>query len=156
MRPRAAAAPRWISPINVFCTASRFGAAFVNRTVKLFSRNFFKRFVNEALFCSILYWPKRQSCYNKPQGLHLWEGRFMDFLRLLEGLRNPFFNSVFSFLRSLTKTLFMVIAMTIFWCIDKSGYFLLLCELLRQSDQLVSQADLHRSTPGCWIPNLPS
>ena len=51
----------------------------------------------------------------------------MDFLRLLEGLRTPFFNSVFQFFTFFgEETLFMVIAMTVFWCIDKkSGYFLL-------------------------------
>ena len=56
----------------------------------------------------------------------------MDFLRLLEGLRTPFFNSVFQFFTFFgEETLFMVIAMTIFWCIDKkSGYFLLYVSFL--------------------------
>ena len=56
----------------------------------------------------------------------------MDFLRLLEGLRTPFFNSVFQFITFFgEETLFMVIAMTVFWCIDKkSGYFLLYVSFL--------------------------
>lgn len=51
----------------------------------------------------------------------------MDFLRLLEGLRTPFFDSVFQFFTFFgEETLFMVIAMAVFWCIDKkNGYFLL-------------------------------
>ena len=56
----------------------------------------------------------------------------MDFLRLLEGLRTPFLNSVFQFFTFFgEETLFMVIAMTVFWCIDKkSGYFLLYVSFL--------------------------
>jgi undecaprenyl-diphosphatase len=51
----------------------------------------------------------------------------MEFLRLLEGLRTPFFNTVFQFFTLFgEETLFMVIAMTVFWCVDKkNGYFLL-------------------------------
>ncbi|MCE5189032.1 MAG: phosphatase PAP2 family protein [Eubacteriales bacterium] len=51
----------------------------------------------------------------------------MDFLRLLEGLRTPFFDTVFQFFTLFgEETLFMVIAMAVFWCIDKkNGYFLL-------------------------------
>ena len=51
----------------------------------------------------------------------------MEFLRLLEGLRTPFFDSVFQFFTLFgEETLFMVIAMAVFWCINKkSGYFLL-------------------------------
>ena len=56
----------------------------------------------------------------------------MDFLRLLEGLRTPFFNQVFQFFTYFgEETLFMVIAMTFFWCIDKkTGYFLLYVSFL--------------------------
>lgn len=51
----------------------------------------------------------------------------MDFLRLLEGFRTPFFDSVFQFFTFFgEETLFMVIAMTVYWCINKkTGYFLL-------------------------------
>ncbi len=51
----------------------------------------------------------------------------MDFLRLLEGLRTPLFDHVFQFFTFFgEETLFMVVAMTFFWCIDKrTGYFLL-------------------------------
>ena len=56
----------------------------------------------------------------------------MDFLRLLEGLRTPFLSTVFQFFTFFgEETLFMVIAMTVFWCIDKkSGYFLLYVSFL--------------------------
>jgi membrane-associated phospholipid phosphatase len=56
----------------------------------------------------------------------------MEFLRLLEGLRTPFFNAVFQFFTFFgEEMLFMVIAMTVFWCIDKkSGYFLLYVSFL--------------------------
>ena len=51
----------------------------------------------------------------------------MDFLRLLADLRTPLFDSVFQFFTFFgEETLFMVIAMVMFWCIDKkTGYFLL-------------------------------
>ena len=48
----------------------------------------------------------------------------MDFLRLLAGLRTPLFDSVFQFFTFFgEETLFMVIAMVMFWCINKkTGY----------------------------------
>ena len=51
----------------------------------------------------------------------------MEFLRLLADLRTPLFDSVFQFFTFFgEETLFMVIAMIMFWCIDKkTGYFLL-------------------------------
>lgn len=51
----------------------------------------------------------------------------MDFLHLLEGLRTPFGNTVFQFLTTFgEETLFLVVALIIFWCVDKrSGYFLM-------------------------------
>lgn len=51
----------------------------------------------------------------------------MDFLRLLADLRTPLFDSVFQFFTFFgEETLFMVIAMVMFWCISKkTGYFLL-------------------------------
>lgn len=51
----------------------------------------------------------------------------MEFLRLLEGLRTPLFDTVFGAITYLgDETLFMVVAMVFFWCIDKRrGYFLL-------------------------------
>ena len=56
----------------------------------------------------------------------------MDFLRLLEGLRTPFFDQVLQFFTFFgEETLFMVVAMTFFWCIDKkTGYFLLYISFL--------------------------
>jgi undecaprenyl-diphosphatase len=51
----------------------------------------------------------------------------MDFLRLLEGIRTPFFNSAFQFFTMFgEETVFMIVAMTFFWCVNKkTGYFLL-------------------------------
>ena len=51
----------------------------------------------------------------------------MDFLRFLEGLRTPFMDTLMSLITQLGDELFfMVIAITMFWCIDKKrGYYLL-------------------------------
>ncbi len=51
----------------------------------------------------------------------------MSFLYLLEGLRNPFFDAVFSLITLLgEETVFMVVGMIVFWCVDKyQGYYLL-------------------------------
>lgn len=51
----------------------------------------------------------------------------MEFLRFLEGLRTPFMDTVMSLITQLGDELFfMVIAITMFWCIDKKrGYYLL-------------------------------
>ena len=56
----------------------------------------------------------------------------MDFLRLLEGLRTPFFDMVFQFFTYFgEETIFMVVAMFFFWCIDKkTGYLLLYVSFL--------------------------
>ena len=56
----------------------------------------------------------------------------MSFLYWLEGLRTPFFDKVFSAVTLLgEETLFMVVAMLVFWCIDKrKGYFLLYISFL--------------------------
>lgn len=51
----------------------------------------------------------------------------MEFLRFLEGLRTPFMDTLMSLITQLGDELFfMVIAITMFWCIDKRrGYYLL-------------------------------
>lgn len=51
----------------------------------------------------------------------------MSFLYFLEGLRNPFFDAIFSLITMLgEETAFMAIAIIVFWCFDKfQGYFLL-------------------------------
>jgi membrane-associated phospholipid phosphatase len=56
----------------------------------------------------------------------------MEFLRLLEAIRTPLFNAIFQFVTFFgEETLFMVLAMVIFWCVDKkSGYFLLYVSFL--------------------------
>ena len=56
----------------------------------------------------------------------------MAFLRFLEGLRTPFFDGFFSIVTHLgEETAFLVIAITVFWCIDKRrGYFTLITCLI--------------------------
>ena len=51
----------------------------------------------------------------------------MEFLRLLASLRTPFWDALFGAITHLgDKTLFMVVAMVCFWCVEKrKGYFLL-------------------------------
>ncbi|MBQ9784161.1 MAG: phosphatase PAP2 family protein [Clostridia bacterium] len=51
----------------------------------------------------------------------------MEFLRLLESARTPFFDTVMSFITMLgEETLFMGVALIFFWCLDKRrGYYLL-------------------------------
>ncbi len=51
----------------------------------------------------------------------------MSFLYFLESLRNPFFDLVFSLITLLgEETVFMVVGMAVFWCVDKyCGYYLL-------------------------------
>ena len=56
----------------------------------------------------------------------------MSFLYFLEGLRNLFFDTIFSLITMLgEETAFMAIAIIVFWCFDKfQGYFLLLTGFL--------------------------
>lgn len=51
----------------------------------------------------------------------------MAFLRLLEGIRNPFFDALFSIITHLgEETFFIVFGIIFFWCINKrEGYYLL-------------------------------
>lgn len=51
----------------------------------------------------------------------------MEFLKLLAGLRTPFWDAVMSVVTHFgEEALFMVIALTVFWCVDKKrGYYLL-------------------------------
>lgn len=51
----------------------------------------------------------------------------MPFLYFLEGLRNPFFDALFSFITLFgEETLFMAAGLIIFWCVNKyEGYYLL-------------------------------
>ncbi|MEA4964862.1 MAG: phosphatase PAP2 family protein [Oscillospiraceae bacterium] len=51
----------------------------------------------------------------------------MDFLRMLEGLRTPFWNSFFSYITYCGDELvFLVVAITVFWCVSKrDGYYIL-------------------------------
>lgn len=56
----------------------------------------------------------------------------MEFLKLLEGVRTPFFDVVFQYITLFgEETLFMVFAMVFYWCVDKqNGYFLLYVSFL--------------------------
>ena len=56
----------------------------------------------------------------------------MDFLRLLEAIRTPFLDTVFQFFTFFgEEMIFMVIALGMFWCIDKkTGYLLLYVSFL--------------------------
>ena len=56
----------------------------------------------------------------------------MEFLYFLEGLRNPVFDFIFSLITHLgEETLFLVIAIFIFWCVDKrGGYYVLMTGLI--------------------------
>ena len=51
----------------------------------------------------------------------------MDFLYFLEGIRNPFLDSIVSALTHLGgETVFLIAALVVFWCVDKKqGYYLL-------------------------------
>lgn len=51
----------------------------------------------------------------------------MEFLKLLESIRTPFLDALVSLVTHLgAETLFMVVALVFFWCVDKHrGYFLL-------------------------------
>lgn len=54
------------------------------------------------------------------------------FLQFIQGLRNPFFDWIFSTITHLgEETLFLVIAILFFWCINKrEGYFILITGLV--------------------------
>lgn len=56
----------------------------------------------------------------------------MDFLEFLQGLRNPILDSIFSVITLLgEETVFIIVGLLFFWCIDKKqGYFLLSVGLL--------------------------
>ena len=56
----------------------------------------------------------------------------MKFLRFLEGLRTPFFDTFFSLITRLgEETIFLVLAIFIFWCVSKrEGYYILITGLV--------------------------
>ena len=51
----------------------------------------------------------------------------MEFLYLLESIRSPLLDTLISLITHLgAETLFMVVSLVFFWCVDKHrGYFLL-------------------------------
>ena len=51
----------------------------------------------------------------------------MEILRFLEGIRNPFLDSFFSFVTHLgEETFFIVLGIVFFWCVNKKeGYYIL-------------------------------
>lgn len=56
----------------------------------------------------------------------------MEFLRLLEKIRTPFFDTVFSLITHIgEETIFLVIAIVVFWCVNKrEGYYILITGLV--------------------------
>lgn len=56
----------------------------------------------------------------------------MEFLRLLEKIRTPFFDTVFSLITHIgEETVFLVIAIVVFWCVNKrEGYYILITGLV--------------------------
>ena len=56
----------------------------------------------------------------------------MEFLRLLESIRNPFFDFIFSLITHLgEETVFLAVAIFIFWCVNKrEGYYVLVTGLI--------------------------
>ena len=56
----------------------------------------------------------------------------MEFLYFLEGIRNPVFDFIFSLITHLgEETLFLVLAIFVFWCVDKrGGYYVLMTGLI--------------------------
>ena len=56
----------------------------------------------------------------------------MKFLRFLEGIRNPFLDTVFSLITHLgEETVFLAVAIAIFWCVNKrEGYYVLITGLV--------------------------
>ena len=56
----------------------------------------------------------------------------MDFLRLLEGIRNPVFDFFFSLVTHLgEETVFLAVAIIFFWCVSKyEGYYILITGLV--------------------------
>ena len=56
----------------------------------------------------------------------------MSFLYYLESIRSPFLDSVFSLVtRAGEETLFIVVALLLFWCLDKrQGYYVMLVGFL--------------------------
>ena len=56
----------------------------------------------------------------------------MQFLKLLESIRNPFFDFIFSLITHLgEETVFLAVAIFIFWCVNKrEGYYILITGLV--------------------------
>lgn len=56
----------------------------------------------------------------------------MKLLRFLESVRTPFFNALFSLITHIgEETVFLVIAITVFWCVSKrKGYYILITGLV--------------------------
>ena len=78
-------------------------------------------------------------------------GGYMDFLRILEGLRTPFLDGFFSLITEIGgETVFLVISIVFFWCINKrEGYYILLTGLF---GTLLNQAmKLAFRVPRPWV-----
>ncbi len=75
----------------------------------------------------------------------------MEFLKFLEGIRNPFFDTLFSLITRLgEETVFLVAAIFIFWCVSKrEGYYILITGLV---GTVINQAlKLMFKIPRPWV-----
>ncbi len=75
----------------------------------------------------------------------------MEWLRLLESIRSPFFNELFLWITKLgEETIFILVSFLIFWCVDKKkGYFLLLVNFW---GLLINQfLKIHFRVPRPWV-----
>ncbi len=59
----------------------------------------------------------------------------MNFLRFLEGIRTPFFDTFFSLITHLgEETFFLIVALVLIWCVNKKyGFYILYCGLVGQA-----------------------
>ena len=75
----------------------------------------------------------------------------MNFLRFLEKIRNPFFDKFFSLVTHVgEETVFLVLALVVFWCVSKrEGYFILITGLV---GTVINQAaKLMFKIPRPWV-----
>lgn len=59
----------------------------------------------------------------------------MNFLRMLESIRTPFFDAFFLAITKLgEETVFLIVALILIWCVDKKyGFYILYCGLVGQA-----------------------
>ncbi len=77
----------------------------------------------------------------------------MDFLRLLETLRTPFFDNFFLLITRLgEETVFLIVALILIWCVDKKyGFYILYCGLMGQALNQFMKISFRVERP--WVAN---